>query len=161
MGASIPRLLVRPQHTPGDPAVERASSAAELARSVLPHASVIRPSTINLPDLDEPAVIARAVAGDKEACGELYSRYRDGVHRILHHLLRDFPADVDDIASQVFVTVPEQIPTYQDHGRPFASWLHSLIRYRVLEHRNWRRSRREDELTAPTAAGADVMASAA
>jgi RNA polymerase sigma-70 factor (ECF subfamily) len=126
--------------------------------AVLPHASVIRPSAINLPDLDEPAVIARAVDGDKEACGELYHRYRDDVHRILNHLLRDFPTDVDDVASQVFVTVLEQITSYQDRGRPFSAWLHTLIHFKALEHRNWRTSRREYELAVPDSASADLMA---
>ncbi|HSR22619.1 MAG TPA: sigma-70 family RNA polymerase sigma factor [Candidatus Eisenbacteria bacterium] len=126
--------------------------------AVLAHASVIQPSAINLRDLDEPAVIARAVAGDSDAFGELYRRYRDDVHRILNRLLRDFPADVDDVASLVFTTALEQIPSYQDRGRPFGSWLRTLIRYRALEHRAWRRSRREDELAAPDSAAAGLMA---
>ena len=112
----------------------------------------------NLADLDEPSLVQRAVAGDKQARGELYHRHRDDVHRILNRLLRDFPADVDDVASQVFVTVLEQIASYEDRGRPFAAWLRTLIRFKALEHRRWRTSRREDELAAPSAVGADLMA---
>ncbi len=115
-------------------------------------------ATTNLDDLDESALIGRAVAGDREAFGELYRRYRSDVHRTLRRLLRDFPADVDDVASQVFMTALEQIPSYQDRGRPFVAWLHTLTRFRAMEHRNWRRSRREDELGAPDSPTGDLMA---
>ncbi len=111
-----------------------------------------------LADLDEPTLIARAVAGDREAYGELYRRYSGDVHRILNRLLRDFPADVDDVASQVFVSALEQIHSYEDRGRPFLTWLKTLIHYRALEHRRWRTSRREDELATPGSAAADLMA---
>jgi RNA polymerase sigma-70 factor, ECF subfamily len=129
-----------------------------LSVAVLSHASVTRASATNLTDLDETTLIERAKSGDSEAFGELYRRHRDLVHRVLYRVLRDFPADVDDVASQVFMTALEQIPTYQDRGRPFAAWLCTLIHYRALEHRNWRRSRREDEMPAPNAASADLIA---
>ena len=122
------------------------------------HAGVPRVPAAGLAELDEPTLIERAKSGDREAFGELYRRYRDDVHRILNRLLRDFPADVDDVASQVFTTALEQITRYQDRGRPFGSWLRTLIRYRALEHRAWRRSRREDELAAPDSAAAGLMA---
>jgi RNA polymerase sigma-70 factor, ECF subfamily len=129
-----------------------------LSVAVLSHASVTRASATNLTDLDESALVERAKSGDREAFGELYHRYRDDVHRILNRLLRDFPADVDDVAAQVFVSALEQIPSYQDRGRPFLTWLKTLIHYRALEHRNWRRSRREDEMPASDSAEADLMA---
>jgi RNA polymerase sigma-70 factor, ECF subfamily len=112
----------------------------------------------NLVDLDEPTLIERAKTGDGEAFGELYRRHRDDVHRILHRRLRDFPADVDDVASQVFMTALEQIPSYQDRGRPFLAWLRVLVHFKALEHRNWRTGRREYELPAPNAASAALIA---
>jgi RNA polymerase sigma-70 factor (ECF subfamily) len=126
--------------------------------AVLPQVVAAGASTIPLADLDEPSLVQRAVARDSDAFGEIYHRYSGDVHRILSRLLRDYPADVDDVASQVFVTALEQIPSYQDRGRPFSAWLRTLIRYRALEHRNWRRSRREDELPAPGSASAELMA---
>ncbi len=65
---------------------------------------------------------------------------------------------MDDVASQVFMTALEQIPSYQDRGRPFIAWLHTLTRFRAMEHRAWRRSRREDELGAPDSPTGDLMA---
>jgi RNA polymerase sigma-70 factor (ECF subfamily) len=112
----------------------------------------------NLPDLGEPTLIERAVAGDREAFGELYRRYRADIHRILHCRLREFPADVDDVASQVFMTALEQIRSYQDRGRPFLAWLRVLVHFRALEHRNWRTSRREDKWAALDSPGANLMA---
>ncbi len=115
-------------------------------------------ATTNISDLAESSLIDRAVAGDREAFGELYRRNRSDVHRTLRRLLRDFPADVDDVASQVFMTALEQIPSYQDRGRPFIAWLHTLTRFRAMEHRDWRRSRREDQLAAPDSRSGDLMA---
>jgi len=130
-----------------------------LSVAVLSPAGAAGASTgTDLADLDEPSLIRRAVAGDREAFGELYRRHRDLVHRVLNRLLRDFPADVDDVASQVFMTALEQMPSYQDRGRPFASWLRTLIRFRAMGHRSWRRSRREEEMTAPDSPGGDLMA---
>ena len=128
-------------------------SVAVLSPAGTPPASVA-----HLADLDEPALIERAKAGDRDAFGELYCRYRSDVHRILNRRLREFPADVDDVASQVFVTALEQIASYQDRGRPFRSWLNSLIHFKALEHRNWRTGRREDELAVPDSSAFDLMA---
>ncbi len=125
--------------------------------AVLPQVAAAA-ATTNLSDLDEFDLIERAMAGDREAFGELYRRYRSDVHRTLRRLLRDFPADVDDVASQVFMTALEQIPSYQDRGRPFIAWLHTLTRFRAMEHRNWRKSRREDQLAAPDSPSGGLMA---
>ena len=126
--------------------------------AALSHAGVPRASAVALTDIPESTLIERAVAGDRDAFGELYRRYRDDVHRILGRLLRDFPADVDDVASEVFVTALEQIGDYEDRGRPFASWLHTLIHFKARQHRNWRTSRREYELVVPDSASAELMA---
>ena len=126
--------------------------------AALSHAGVSRASAVALTNIPESTLIERAVAGDRDAFGELYRRYRDDVHRILNRLLRDFPADVDDVASQVFLIALEQIPSYQDRGRPFLTWLKTLIHFKALEHRNWRTGRREDEMPAPGSAAADLMA---
>ncbi len=108
--------------------------------------------------IDEATLVERAVAGDREAFGELYSRYRTKVHRVLNRLLSDYPSDVDDVASQVFVKALEQIGTYEDRGRPFGAWLNGIIHWRVVAHRQWRAARREDELASPGSSSAQVMA---
>ncbi len=126
--------------------------------AVLSQVAAAAITATDLANLEESALIGRAVAGDHEAFGELYRRSRSDVHRTLRRLLRDFPADVDDVASQVFMTALEQIPSYQDRGRPFIAWLHTLTRFRATQHRNWRRSRREDELAAPDSPSGDLMA---
>jgi len=125
--------------------------------AVLTPAGAARTTAGNLADLPESTLVDRAVAGDREAFGELYRRYRDDVRRILGRLLRDLPADVDDVASQVFMTALEQITSYQDRGRPFLTWLRVLVHYRAREHCRWRTGRRED-LAVPDLAGAALMA---
>jgi RNA polymerase sigma-70 factor, ECF subfamily len=117
----------------------------------------ITPPTAVVVD-DEARLVRRAQAGDMEAFGELYAHYRHKVHCVLNRLLRDYPSDVDDVASQVFLYALERIGSYEDRGRPFGAWLNGIIHFRVRAHRQWRAAKREDELAEPTAAVAQVMA---
>src|SRR2546421_214817 len=87
----------------------------------------ILPTDIPRAASDARGPARRAVARDPAASGELHSRHRDMVHRVLNRLLSDFPSDVDDVASQVFLAAFEQMPMYEDRGRPFAAWLRSIL----------------------------------
>ena len=118
--------------------------------AVLSHASVTRASATDLANLDEPALIERAVAGDREAFGELYRRHQDIVTRVVKQRLRAYPSDVDDVASEVFLRAFNLIGTYEQRGRPFGAWLKEIARWRTVSHRSWRTHRREEGMPDTT-----------
>ena len=101
--------------------------------------AVARPaSVIALADLDEATVIERAVAGDREAFGELYRRYRPVVFRFVLSKIRRDPAEAEDITSEVFISAMKTIGSYRSELKPFRNWIFRVTRRRLFE---WRESR--------------------
>ena len=95
-----------------------------------------------LPVMTVPAVseddglIRAAVAGDREAFGELYVRYARLVHGIL--LARVPPADADDMVQDVFLSAMRQLRGLRT-AAAFRGWLASIARNRAMDH--YRRNR--------------------
>jgi len=88
--------------------------------------------------------IARARAGDREAWGELYSRYAPAIFRFCRRVLPT-REDAEDATMEIFMKVREKLGQY-DPLRPFGSWL-----YKVAANHCWdvlrRRHIREDRET--------------
>lgn len=79
-----------------------------------------------MPDLiDGRQLMARAQAGDIDAFGELYARYRPGV---LAYARRRHPGAAEDIAQDVFVRAPGNLHRWTDQGKPVGAWLQTITR---------------------------------
>lgn len=80
------------------------------------------------PSSDEQLVV-RLKAGDAEAFGELYERYRPRVYRFAFKLLRDGD-QAEDIVQETFLKAQRSIHTlHQNHS--LVSWLLSITRNEV------------------------------
>lgn len=79
---------------------------------------------------NEAELIVRAQAGDSEAYSALYAHYTP----ILEGWLRNQHAsDPEDVVSQVWVSVVQTLPTYEDRGHPFSAWLFRIARSRMID----------------------------
>jgi len=72
--------------------------------------------------VDDATLVDQAVAGDREAFGELYERYVSRVHRYLLYLAADVDA-AQDLTEQTFLRALAAIHRYEKRGVPFVAWL--------------------------------------
>ncbi len=81
------------------------------------------------PSTDERLVI-RLKAGETEAFGELYERYRPRVYRFAFKLLRDGD-QAEDIVQETFLKAQRAIQTLHESGS-LLSWLFTITRNEVF-----------------------------
>ncbi|MFY1573321.1 RNA polymerase sigma factor [Verrucosispora sp. WMMD703] len=87
------------------------------------------------------ALVARAQAGDVEAFGEIYGRYRDQVHRQVYRRVLD-PEAAEDLTSETFTRALANIASFRWRGSDFGAWLATIARNLVI---NWQRSHQRRE----------------
>ena len=92
------------------------------------------------------AVVDAARAGDDSAFSELYRRFFRMVHAVL--LSRVPPADVDDLAQDVFLQAWRQLHALRD-PLAFGGWLRQIALHRSTDH--LRRGHYTEPLDAHTA----------
>ncbi len=93
---------------------------------------------------DEKALVRKARQGNKQALGALYELYVDDIYRYM--LYRTSNQQVaEDLTSEVFASVITSIENYEDRGLPFAAWLFSIARARLVDH--WRKTKPRDRKT--------------
>jgi len=83
------------------------------------------------------ALITRALAGDRDAFGDLVRRHQSAVRQFLRHLARGDAAAADDLAQETFVTAWRTLPRYHG-GSAFNTWLLGIA------HNHWRNARRRE-----------------
>jgi len=83
-------------------------------------------------------VVAKSVAGDKAAIGELYDTFAERVYRFLLVHAHE-PADAEDLLQRTFLKVIEGLPRYEARGLPFAAWIFRIARNTVIDHSRTRR----------------------
>lgn len=76
------------------------------------------PATVNL---DERAIVAAVLGGDRDAFRRLVEREAPGVVRACHRILGDH-AEAEDAAQEAFVTAYKSLATWRADG-PFGAWL--------------------------------------
>jgi RNA polymerase sigma-70 factor (ECF subfamily) len=89
----------------------------------------------------EARLVARVKAGDREAFGELHSRFAGMVHGIL--LARVPRAEVDDLAQDVFLSAYKNLASLRN-SNAFGPWLAMITRNRAMEF--YRREKKTEEL---------------
>ncbi len=88
---------------------------------------------------------AVALAGDREAFGELVMRYAGSARRVARAILRD-PAEADDAAQDAFLAALRQLARY-DASRPFGPWLMRIVANAAADRRRRRRVRAAEPLS--------------
>jgi RNA polymerase sigma-70 factor, ECF subfamily len=82
---------------------------------------------------DDAKLIQRAKAGDPQAFSTLYDRYQPRIYRYVYFRVHDVPL-AEDLTSEVFVRLVENIQAYRDAGRPFLAWLYTIARNLLTDH---------------------------
>src|SRR3989344_4062244 len=89
----------------------------------------------------EHIVIKRAIKGEASAFGLLYDHYEPMIYRFI--LIKvSHREEAEDLTHQVFLHAWRSIPSYQDLGFPFSSWLYRMARNQVID---FYRARKEQQ----------------
>jgi RNA polymerase sigma-70 factor (ECF subfamily) len=87
---------------------------------------------------NERELIARAQAGDKDAVSSLYEGYAQAIFRYISYRVEsDMVAE--DLTADVFLSMVQGLPRYQDVGAPFGAWLFRIAANRVADHHRQKR----------------------
>ena len=79
---------------------------------------------------EPPALVAAARAGDDDAFGALYRRFRPLVRGVL--LARLPPADADDVTQEVFMVAHKKLGALRDDAA-IGAWLCTIARTRAID----------------------------
>src|SRR6266567_3608279 len=100
---------------------------------------------------DEPALVARALAGDRAALGTLVEAYAGSVRRITRAILGDVD-DAEDAAQDGLLAALVKLDRY-DPARPFGPWLLRIAANAAIDRRRRRTVRQARVLGDDVAAG--------
>lgn len=103
--------------------------------------------------VDDAALIARSLRGDKDAFGELVERYFSFATRIAYRMTGQ-PQIAEDLAQESFVKAWLKLPQYRGESS-FRTWLGRIVTNSTLDYLRRARDEHmvEDELYVPTYAG--------
>lgn len=112
--------------------------------------------------IDDPELIRRAAAGDREAFALLVERKRDRVFWIARHVVGDAEL-ARDVVQDVFLRLFRTIGRFRA-GAPFDPWLYRITLNLAIDARRRERPHREtaplEMASEPAAAGEDLNAPA-
>jgi RNA polymerase sigma-70 factor (ECF subfamily) len=78
-------------------------------------------------------LVAAAQAGDRDAFGQLWTRYQPAVHRYIASRVRDRGL-AEDLTSDVFLKAWRGIGSITDQGREVQAWLTTIARNTLNDH---------------------------
>ncbi|MBN1890257.1 MAG: sigma-70 family RNA polymerase sigma factor [Thermoflexales bacterium] len=81
---------------------------------------------------DESGLIQRAVQGDATAWAALYDRHYHAVYRYCYYRVSDVIL-AQDLASEVFIRMVENIHAFDLRGRPLLAWLYTIARNLIAD----------------------------
>jgi RNA polymerase sigma factor (sigma-70 family) len=91
-------------------------------------------------DTDE-SLMRRVAAGDRDALGELFDRYRLAIYALCARIARDAD-DADDLVQEVFLRVLRFRDSYRADAA-FRTWLYRIAVNVSMDHERRRRASRE------------------
>ena len=77
-------------------------------------------------------LIERAISGDGEAFGELYSIYLDRIYRYVFYQVRD-KMTAEDITEEVFIKAWKALASCKGKERTFSSWLYRIAHNQLID----------------------------
>ena len=95
-------------------------------------------------EADDRELVAKTLAGDRAAFGELVERYAGQARRVARAVLGD-PDDADDAAQDGFLSALVKLAQY-DARRPFGPWLMRIVANAATDRRRRRRVRQAEPL---------------
>ncbi len=90
-------------------------------------------------------LIEQAVQRDREAVAELYRLFAQKIARYISYRVSDSAA-VEDLTANVFLTMVEKLPRYQDTGAPFEAWLYRIASTQVADYYRHQKKRPTEPL---------------
>ncbi len=75
--------------------------------------------------IDDAAIVNRVLQGDESAFTSLVNKYRDTVHALAYHHVRNFH-DAEDITQEVFIKAYRSLETLVTPGK-FGNWLYRIV----------------------------------
>src|SRR2546422_3924246 len=109
------------------------------------------PQAARIAQQDEADLVARAVAGEREAFGILVERYAGVARRVARAVLGN-PEDADDAAQDALLAALVKLQQY-DPRRPFGPWLMRIVANAATDRRRRRSVRRAEPLDPNATAG--------
>lgn len=85
-----------------------------------------------VPEFDERAVVEAARQGSQDALAALYEYYFPKVYRYV--ALRLGPEDAEDVTTEVFLRIIDNIRSFTWRGLPFGAWVFRIARNEVVSH---------------------------
>jgi len=95
---------------------------------------------VRIASAEEATLVDQAIAGNREAFGELYERHVRRVYRYLLYMARDVDV-AEDLTAETFLQALAAIHRYQRRGVPFVAWL-LRIAHNLHLNLNGRRAQR-------------------
>src|SRR5438477_11866269 len=102
-------------------------------------------------EADDRGLVAKTLAGDRAAFGELVERYAGQARRVARAVLGD-PDDADDAAQDGFLSALVKLAQY-DARRPFGPWLMRIVANAATDRRRRRSVRRAEPLVPELTGG--------
>lgn len=88
----------------------------------------------------DQALLTRSRQGDREAFGELYSKYLDAIYRYIFFRVNQNREEAEDLTEIVFFKAWEHIKKYHANGKTLKAWLYTIAHNSVIDH--WRKRKR-------------------
>lgn len=88
--------------------------------------------TESAPRRSDVELVARLVAGDDAALGELYDRHADSVFRVAFRLLGD-RGQAEDVLQETILALWNRAETYDPQVASLAAWLMTIARNRAVD----------------------------
>lgn len=89
-------------------------------------------------DLELDELIQHTQAGDQEAFGVLFERYKNLVYRTAYLMLDDV-GEADEVLQEVFLKVHQSLSSYQPTKGAFTTWLYRITTNTCLNRRRKKR----------------------
>lgn len=90
-------------------------------------------------DPADAGLIARAIAGDRAAFGDLYAHYLPVIYRYVFYRVADVH-EAEDLTETVFVKAWEALDRYRSTEAPFTAWLYRIAHNLLVDRHRTRKS---------------------
>jgi RNA polymerase sigma-70 factor (ECF subfamily) len=94
-------------------------------------------------DIEIKRLVKRAIDGDVETFGELYSIYLDRIYRYVFYQVHN-KVTAEDLTEEIFIKAWRGIGKYRWKGQPFSAWLYRIAHNHVIDY--FRTSRQHQPL---------------